>query len=309
MSNHLKAALQTLLVAFLWSTSWVLIKIGLEAIPALTFAGLRYFLAFLCLIPFAFRQKHLVTLRSLSRKQWGQLAFLALTMYCLSQGAQFLALVYLPAASANLVLSFTPVLVAVLSIHLLSERLIAVQWLGIVVFLIGATFYFYPASFEQGQLIGLGIIIIGLISTALGSIMGRALGREANIRPVLITALSMGMGSLLLLGTGILAQGLPLLSLQSWLIILWLAVVNTAFAFTLYNHSLRTLPAAESSIIINTMLIQIPLLAWIFLGEALTVKDMIGLGLAALGTLVVQLRGRFLFGKRRVDRGPLTPSD
>ena len=46
-SSHSAAVLQALLVTFLWSTSWMLIKIGLHGIPALTFAGLRYSLAFL----------------------------------------------------------------------------------------------------------------------------------------------------------------------------------------------------------------------------------------------------------------------
>ena len=50
---HLQAVLTALFVTFLWSTSWVLIKLGLRAsLPAVTFAGLRYGLAFLCLLPF-----------------------------------------------------------------------------------------------------------------------------------------------------------------------------------------------------------------------------------------------------------------
>ena len=56
-SPHFTAVFQALFVTFLWSTSWVLIKIGLEDIPALTFAGLRYGLASLCLLPFFFRSK------------------------------------------------------------------------------------------------------------------------------------------------------------------------------------------------------------------------------------------------------------
>ena len=48
-SPHVTAVFQALFVTFLWSTSWVLIKIGLVDIAPLTFAGLRYGLAFLCL--------------------------------------------------------------------------------------------------------------------------------------------------------------------------------------------------------------------------------------------------------------------
>ncbi len=71
-----------------------------------------------------------------------------------------------------------------------------------------------------------------------------------------------------------------------------MAVVNTAFAFTLWNQTLRTLLATKSSIINGTMLIQIALLAWLFLGEKLTMKEIIGMILAGIGALLVQLTGR-----------------
>jgi drug/metabolite transporter (DMT)-like permease len=86
------------------------------------------------------------------------------------------------------------------------------------------------------------------------------------------------------------AQGLPPLSLQSWAIVVWLAVVNTAFAFTLWNHTLQTLSAMESSVINNTMLVQIAVLGWVFLGETLTLQEGVGLLIAGVGALVVQIR-------------------
>jgi len=85
-------------------------------------------------------------------------------------------------------------------------------------------------------------------------------------------------------------QGLPPLRLSSWGIILWLAVVNTALAFTMWNHTLRILSATESSVINNTMLIQIAVLAWIFLGESLSPIEIAGLLVVAAGTLLVQFR-------------------
>jgi drug/metabolite transporter (DMT)-like permease len=48
----------------------------------------------------------------------------------------------------------------------------------------------------------------------------------------------------------------------------------------------------ESSIINNTMLIQIAVLAWLFLGESLSWRMVLGMVLAALGTLLVQVRRR-----------------
>jgi drug/metabolite transporter (DMT)-like permease len=45
----------------------------------------------------------------------------------------------------------------------------------------------------------------------------------------------------------------------------------------------------ESSVINNAMLIQIPILALLFLGEGLTIKQVVGFALAGAGILVVQL--------------------
>jgi drug/metabolite transporter (DMT)-like permease len=48
----------------------------------------------------------------------------------------------------------------------------------------------------------------------------------------------------------------------------------------------------ESSIINNTMLFQIALLAWLFLGESLVIKNLAGILLAGVGILLVQLQPR-----------------
>jgi len=73
-------------------------------------------------------------------------------------------------------------------------------------------------------------------------------------------------------------------------VIIWLAVINTALAFTLWNITLQILSAVESSIINNTMLIQIAILAWLFIGEKLYPRDVLGLALASSGILLINIR-------------------
>lgn len=289
-AHHLKAILQALLVTFLWSTSWVLIKFGLRDIPALTFAGLRYSLAFLCLLPFILSRARLASLCGLSRPAWGRLILLGILFYAVTQGAQFLGLFYLPAITVTLLLNFTTIVVALLGLLLLSERPTAFQWTGVAINIIGILIYFYPISLPAGQVLGLTMVLIGVLANASSAILGRRVNRDQEADPVTVTLVSMGIGATLLLVTGVLIQGLPPLSPLNWGYIIWLAVVNTAFAFTLWNHTLRTLSAVKSSIINNTMLIQIAVLAWLFLGEGVTWQEGIGLVLAGLGSLIVQLR-------------------
>jgi drug/metabolite transporter (DMT)-like permease len=282
--------LQALLVTFLWSTSWVLIKVGLQDIPALTFAGLRYALAFVCLLPFALRSGQLGALGTLSGRAWGRLVLLGLLFYSVTQGAQFVSLLYLPAMTTSLLLSFTTVLVGLLGGILLGERPSPVQWAGTGLYLLGVVVFFYPAMLPSGPLVGLVVACAGVLANALSSILGRHVNRSGELAPMAVTVVSMGIGAAVLLIGGVAVQGLPRLSLLHWGIVLWLAVVNTAFAFTLWNRTLRTLTAMESSIINNTMLFQIAILAWVFLSEDLDGWKVLGMVLAAVGTLVVQLR-------------------
>ena len=74
-------------------------------------------------------------------------------------------------------------------------------------------------------------------------------------------------------------------------------MLNTAVAFTLWNHSLRTLSVIQSSLINNTMLAQIAILAWLFLGEPLTGQKITGMVLAGVGALLARLR----LGQVRVE--------
>jgi drug/metabolite transporter (DMT)-like permease len=144
---------QALFVTFLWSTSWILIKVGLAEIPPLTFAGLRYTFAFLILLPAIKRYR--TDFFFLSRVHWFRLILLGLLFYAITQGGQFVTLSYLPATTFNMLLNFTSVFVLVFGAVFLSERPSRFQLLGLMVFLLGIVAYFYPVSGFEGQTMGL----------------------------------------------------------------------------------------------------------------------------------------------------------
>jgi drug/metabolite transporter (DMT)-like permease len=298
---RLMAGLQALFVTFLWSTSWVFIKIGLQTdLPALTFAGLRYTLAFLCLAPFVLSNSdHRQTIRGLDCATWKQLALLGFIFYSLTQGAQFVSLAFLPAATVTLLLSLSPITVAFSSGFLNREPATFVQWGGIFLTVVGAVVYFLPLTIPTGQVFGLAVALFGVLANATSSLLGRQVNRRGNLSPLLVTTISMGLGGVILLGVGAATQGFGRMAPNQWLIIIWLAVVNTALAFTLWNKSLRTLTAVESSVINNTMLPQIVILAWLFLGESLNLREVTGIILVAIGTLIVQVGPSLASAPRR----------
>ena len=291
-NRRLTAILQALFIAFLWATSWVLIKFGLEDIPPLVFAGVRYFLAFLILLIVFLITARRTPSPALPRRVWGRVVIFGLLLYTVAQGAMFVALSYLPAVTLNLILNFNNLGTALLGAIWLSERPTGLQWTGIFLALVGALVYFLPVAIPQAQWYGVLAALICLTANIGAVTVGRELNSARAYPPLLITLISMGVGSIALLTVGLLVEGVPTISPLNGLFILWLAAVNTAFAFTLWNHTLRTLTAAESSICTGTMLIWIPILAVLFLGERLDAKAVIGLAAVGAGTIIVQLRRR-----------------
>lgn len=247
-------------------------------------------LAFICLLPFAFRKERIAEIKKLERKDWVKLTLLGFMFYSFTQGTQFVGLSLLPAVTVSLLLNFTPIIVAVMGIFLLSEKPTVLQWSGAFLFIVGILAYFYPVDLSGGETLGILVMIIGVLANSGSAILGRDINRSRRHDPLTVTVISMGAGSIVLLAVGLIAQGLPSISLTNILLLTWLAVVNTAMAFTLWNLSLRTLTAMESSIINGTMLIQIAILAWIFLGEAISLKEVAGMLIAAIGALLVQLK-------------------
>lgn len=289
-SFRIVTILQALFVTFLWSTSFIIIKWGLIEIPPITYAGLRYIIAFLCFLPFVSKKKYVSEIKLLNKSQWKKLVLLGFVFYTFTQGTLFLGLSLLPSVTVSLMLNFTPIIVAVLGVFLLQEKPSALQWFGSILFIMGIITYFFPILLIENEIIGLIVMLFGVLANALSAIIGRDINRNKNISPLVITFISMGVGAIILLVIGISMNGFPTISFKTWIYLIWLATVNTAFAFTLWNLTLRSLTAMESSIINGTMLIQIAILAWYFLGETISVQEGVGLVIAALGALFVQIK-------------------
>lgn len=290
--SRLSAILLAALVTCLWSTSWVLIKFGLRSdLPPITFAGLRYSLAFVCLAPFVvLRAGPRSELRGLGRPAWGRLALLGVITYTLTQTAQFVALSYLPAAMLSLLLNTTALFVAISGIFFLREIPSPLQWAGVLLAFFGIGVYFLPVALPRDQWIGILVALVCVGGNVVTSLLGRKINRSEAHSPLLVTFTSMGIGSVLMLGLGLLTQGIGSMSAWDWAIVAWLALVNTALAFTIWNHTLRTLSAMESSILNSLMMPQIAVLAYVFLNETISLKQIIGLILLGIGVVIVQVR-------------------
>jgi drug/metabolite transporter (DMT)-like permease len=281
----LRATVTAVFVTVLWASSWVLIRIGLDTaeLHPLGFAGMRYGLAAIVLWAALARRAGPTGIRTLERRRIVELLLLGVVFYAITQGSQFIAIANQPAATTSLVLSFTPILTALVAGAALGERISALQALGAVAVAAGAFLYFTGSL--GATLIGMTAAVIGLAANTASSVMGRRVNRRTGADPLLITAFSMSVGAALLLIAAAVTEGLTLPGGQAALIIGWLAVVNTAWAFVLWNRSLVHLPAANSAVINNLMLVEIAVLAWIFLDERPSISQIVAIAVVTIGVV------------------------
>jgi len=285
------AVIQALFVTLLWSSSFIVIKFGLEEIPPLTFAALRYSLGSVILLAIIFAQSEMRNeLRGRPRRWWMSLVFYGFVYITMTQGGQFLALLYLPAITFSLILNMTPLLVLILAIPWIGEKPSSRESALVILGVIGVLLYFYPFDFVGVSAIGLLIAVISLVANAVSSIVGRSVNRRRDAPPLIITGIMMSVGSVFLLLSSLMIEPIQAFSPISWFYILWLAIVNTSLAFTLWSRSQRVLRAIDMTLINSTMMPQIVILSIIFLGEFPDFLDWVGLILLAISVSIVQIR-------------------
>ena len=289
-NKHMLSLIEASLVTFLWSSSYILIRIGLEEINPLAFAAYRYFLASLILLFPLYLQFRKRKTSKFNLSRIGMFLVLGFTGYFIAQGFQFLGLFFLNSVTVTFILNLTPLFVLGLSVFFLNEWPSTVQLIGIILTLFGVIIFFYDALGDVGMVTGVLVTLISGVGWAFYMIISRRYLVKENESVITLTSMSMLFGAFMLLGVTGLTGNMVNVSFNGWMIILWLSIVNTAVAFFLWNHALKTLKAIEQSILQNSMLIQIALLAFFFLQEPITEQKILGMIIVFSGVLIVQLR-------------------
>jgi drug/metabolite transporter (DMT)-like permease len=290
--RHYIAVGEALFVTVLWASSWVIIKFGLEGegLPPITFAGLRYSIAAgILLVIILSNPVHRALIRDQDRQWWRTIFLYGLVFVAITQGAQFIGLDLMDAIPVSMLLNLTPIVVLGLGVIMLKEIPTRTQTVLIFLVVIGAMIYFYPIDLDLSETVGFIVVLIGVVANAFSSIMGRSINRERNTPPIVVTGVSMAIGAGVLLVAGLALEGLSVVTPIALLYIVWLSIVNTAFAFTLWNKAMQTLRAVDITVINSTMLPQIVILSIVFLGEVLDPLDWIGLIILALSVTLIQI--------------------
>lgn len=283
--NRTVAIIEALVATIIWASSFILAKVGLRGMEPFTLAGLRYFLGFIILLPLLARRGR-VSL-SLPGRTWLLLAAIGLTAYTLGNGALFWSLEYVSATTSSFLVGLNPLLILFAGIFWLNERPSRWQVIGTIVTLAGLVLFFSP-GLRPGEQFGLALMGVALIGFTLFAILGRYVARERRANTLVLTAVPLAVGGSALLLIALPLEGWPAAPPTTWLVVCWLALVNTAVAYILYNHALQQLTALEMNVLLNLSPLFTALMAWVWLDESLTAVQFAGMVVLVVGVIVVQ---------------------
>jgi drug/metabolite transporter (DMT)-like permease len=267
------------------SCASILIRFALaEGVPALSVAAWRLIFASLVLLPYAWATRR-DEIRDLSRREWALLT--AAGVFLGFHFATWIASLGMTSVASSVVLvSMGPVFVGLGSWFFLRERPSLQMALGIVVAAAGSVVISW-GDFGQGQdqLLGDLLALTGAIMVA-GYLM---IGRKVRARRSLATyiALVYGVAMLTLLVIVAVARQ-PMLgfSPQAYGWMLALGLVPQLIGHSTLNWALQYLSATYVSVVTLAEPIGSGILAYILLGEAVTVAVAVGGAMVLAGIYV-----------------------
>ena len=278
---------EVFLVAGIWGSSFVGVKVALEHTGPLTVAALRYSMAAAILIPWALRRGGISG--RLAPRIWIRLAAIGVSQYAVGNGALFLALRAVSSTGASLAISLVPIPVLFLEIAYLKGRPSRIHLLGIVIAVAGSVLFFSSGlrPIPRGAM---GLLGLATVSFAVMPVIGRDLARARAVSNTALTAIPLALGGGILLVIAAVTEGVPDMPLLTWGIIVGLALINTLAAYLLFNHALHRLRAGEANVLLNLTPVATALIAWGALGDRLALPQVAAVGVVILGASLAQSR-------------------
>ena len=295
MSTYRNAGLFVLL-SFLWGSSFMAIKAGLEFLPPVLFAAIRYDIAGIILLGYAAATSDYW--RPRTRADWIVVTIGSVLIIGLYNALLFVGQQGVTSGVAAILIAMNPVLATAFSRLLLpSERLGAVETVGLAAGFVGVGLVARPstAGLVAADLVAPGLVLLAAGAVALGSVLVQRV--DSALPTVGMVAWSTAGGALLL---HLLSFGLPSESItdiafttETILIVGYLAVFASAVGYLIYFDLLSQLGAIEINLVSYTVPVFAALSGWVVLNESLD-------WLAVAGFLVIF--GGFVLLKRETLR-------
>lgn len=287
----MKSRLVWLVLCLIWGSTWLFIKLGLEDLPPLTFAGIRFVIASIFLLI-------LIALRRVpfprKRRDLFLLAGTGILSFSLNYGLVFWGEQYISSGLAALLQSTLPAFGLIIAHYYLpGEPMTLPRITGVVMGVIGVGVIFSNQLRVSGPkaLWGSAALVLSAFCAAYANVLVKAYCK--HIDPIVLAAGQMMFGLVPLFLIGIPLEGNPfrfhwtLMALAS---LLYLAVVGTVIAFSLYYWLIRNMKVTDTMLIALVTPVVAVVLGMIVLKETLEWRTLGGGLMIISGIALIVLR-------------------
>jgi len=298
MSNGLRITVFSAL-CLIWSSTWIMIKVGLEGAPPVTSAGLRFIIA--AAIIFSILLIRRIPLPRTKRFVWLSV-YLGLFQMGFPYALVYWAEQHIASGLTSILFSTMPFTVAILARIILGDPLTLRKLAGIFIGTFGTAVIFW-----DGLSLG-GPQSVWGISAALGSAFFASLSSvivkryAESYHPMASIFLPMLIGGVLLTAGGLVIEANRQVRWDGATVgsILYLAVLGSVVAFALYYWIIKHIDVTVLSYQTFVIPILACLLGWIFLRETVTINTAFGGGLILVGIALATFRFSRRKGSGRV---------
>lgn len=269
-SAHTTNTALAILACLLWSTAFAGIKIGLRYTEPFCFAGTRFMLSGLILVPFWWRRNR--DWATTVRNNLKMILIVGFYQTFLLYALFYFGITMVSGAVAAIIIGSSPLTVAVMAHYCMGNDSLTrgrifslfLGIAGVIVLCVSRQPWRSPAGLTE--FFGIVLLLLSTVASGYGNVL--VARNRIDLDPVMLNSIQIFLGGFGLFLLSLLLEGMPrrILPLQYYAVLLWLAALS-AIAFSLWFVLLRR-PGVRVSAL-NTWKFIIPvsgaLLSWLFL--------------------------------------------
>ncbi|MBN2280580.1 MAG: DMT family transporter [Candidatus Marinimicrobia bacterium] len=291
MSQKTKNLILFSIMTFIWSTTWAALKLGLEEMPPAVGLALRFGIAAILLLTFAWLRKLPI------ERSWDHIKLylivglfnMALSYFCTYWGTQFI-----PSSLSSILWSTMPIMLGLMAHFFIKEdRMTILKGFAIIVSTIGVVMILSDQKLilNKETLTGSLIVLLAVFTGSFPNIYTKKFTKDYN--SLVLTGIAMAIASLF---HSIIASVTGQWARTTWDItgiasVIYLGVFGSAITFSIYYYLIKHISVVKVSFLTFITPIGATLIGWLFLNETITLKEMIG--------CLIIFSGIFLYDSRK----------
>ncbi len=277
----------------IWGVAFPFIKVALEELPPITLAAARFAIASGFFLSLQFTVgRGMAAIRRLTRRQWLLIAAFGLVQSGVTNISQNIGMQWTSSGLSSIIQSVGPIFAVTLAIILLGERYTHLKLAGGALAIVGTVGIVTGGGQELAgsTLLGNTLMVVTAAAYATGGTIAKYLLREVD--PITIMAVGTPFCVPPLVAWAALEPGawghLAGASGLTWGAVLFLALLATGLTMVMWYHVLERVDLSLLSYFVFLIPVVTVVVAWAWLGETISVVQLLFAALIILGVAVAQ---------------------